>query len=72
MDTYSMILLNGAIPLPLAIMMSGFYGAANVDSNEFILNCFGWDLRKVLVNPLAIVETQRSTYSSLFLHDARV
>ena len=40
-----MILLNGAIPLPLAIIIKDFYGVLKVDSKVFIRIVLGMDLK---------------------------
>ncbi len=69
---YSIMLRKGAIPLPLAIITKGLSGMANVDSNELIRKVFGKDLKNVLVRPFYKVEIQRSMYSLLFFHDAKV
>lgn len=67
------MLLNGAMPLPFAIIIKGlFYGTVNVDSKEFILRYFGLDFKNVEVRPFLTVEMHRSKYYLLFFHEARV
>ena len=67
------MLLNGAIPLPFAIIIKGlFYVTENVDSKEFILRYFGFDFKKVEARPFFTVEMHRSKYYLLFFTEARV
>lgn len=50
--TYWTILRNGAIPLPLAIIISGsFYGTLKRDWNVLIRKLLGSDWKYVLVRP---------------------
>lgn len=69
---YSTILLNGAIPLPLAIIINGLVGAINVDWELFILSVFGIAFKKLLVKPTFIVDMHKSMYSSFGFHEANV
>ncbi len=57
---YSTILLNGAIPLPLAIMIKGLVGTTNVDWELLILRVLGKVFKKLLVRPSFIVEMHKS------------